>query len=659
MSKILLCCSLIVVVLAGTAIGATEETKQTAIDNGLAWLAATQVVAGPEGYWPYANDGTLAATASAALAFIEEGYLPGDGSMYDAVITRAVTYIFNRAAIDGRFGVEYTDYQRYAEDYDNDGVYDDGNNQAIYFEPGAATRRVYTTGLCAPVIYALGEAIGRNTVINIGSAAVNGRTYAQVMQDLVDWFSWGQVEPDRGNWRGGWRYDANYTESDNSTAQWGSLPLLYAADWGLGVPQYVFNELNLWINYIQNANGGSGYDHPSTYVNVAKTGGLLLELAAVGAPVGDTRVQRALTFINSRWMWTPSSTWYGNLNHAYAMWAVYKGLQVYGLLGTTACGPVNIFTGSGMPAAPVGFPICFDAVPSASAPGDWYSHYCEYLCNIQHPDGSWSGYDYWTGALATGWYINILNAVPVPTTTTVVFDIKPTSCPNPFNTKMYKTPPDVMTKKGGVLPVAILGTATFDVTQIDVSTITLLGVRPLRHGYEDVSAPYMGNDDCGCAEDGPDGYMDLTLKFNASAIAEAIGPSYDGEMRELKIEGVLLNDMDFEGFDCVRIGSKTPPPPTPMEEEPDATSDQVVLGAAIPNPFNPVTRISFFVPTEGFVELDVFDVRGALVERLVARVVGAGDHLVEWDANSAPSGVYFYRIQAGNYTETRKMILLK
>ncbi|MHC4273783.1 MAG: hypothetical protein ACYSUR_08950, partial [Planctomycetota bacterium] len=65
-------------VVGATAMAATEETKRAAINDGLVWLIGQQVVSGDEGYWPYANNGTLAATATAALAFIEEGFLPGE-----------------------------------------------------------------------------------------------------------------------------------------------------------------------------------------------------------------------------------------------------------------------------------------------------------------------------------------------------------------------------------------------------------------------------------------------------------------------------------------------------------------------------------------------------------------------------------------------------
>ncbi|MCK4415022.1 MAG: hypothetical protein KAY32_15930, partial [Candidatus Eisenbacteria sp.] len=416
--KHLLSVAFVALLLTTSAMAATEETKEQAIQDGLAWIASTQSVSGSEGWWSYSNDGTLAATGAAALAFVEEGHWHPDSAYYVQTM-RALTYMFNRALVDSRFGVETAVSQRYAEDYNNDGDYtnDGGNDQAIYFEPGNSDRRVYTTGICVPVVFALGEALGPDTVIGMGSPAVSGMTYRELMQDLVDWFCWGQVEPDRGNYRGGWRYDANYPTADNSTAQWGALPMLYGEGWGMTVPPYVKTELDLWVTYIQNANGGSGYDSPSSYVNVSKTGGLLLEFAALGRGLGDSNVQAALAFIDSRWNTTPSSDWYGNLNHPYAMWAVYKALSVYGLTDYIQSGCptlVDILVGIDMPAAPGGFTIGFDCDPHVSAAGDWFSHYCDYLVGIQNANGSWNGYSYWTGAMATGWYVNIINATGVP-----------------------------------------------------------------------------------------------------------------------------------------------------------------------------------------------------------------------------------------------------
>lgn len=674
MKRIALLGLMLSLLLAQGVMAATEETKQQAIDDGLAWLAATQTISGAEGYWYNANNGTLAATASAALAFIEEGYLPGDASMYDAVVTRAVTYIFNRATVDNRFGVEYS-YERYAEDYDNDGVYNDGNDEAIFFNPGNPARNVYTTGLVAPVVYALGEALGTGTVVGIGSTAVSTKTYAQAMQDIVDWFSWAQVEPSRGIYRGGWRYDANYPNSDNSTAQWGSLPLLYAAAWGLGTPDYVFSELELWVNHVQNANGGSGYTGPNDYVNVAKTGGLLLELAAIGAPMSDTRVQDAIAFINSNWNAGPSGIWYGNFNHPYAMWAVYKGLQVYNMLVPRDCGGFDIAVGNGIANATGGISICSDASPQSSAGDDWYSHYCDYLCTIQNANGSWGGYYHWVGALATGWYINILNAVEVPPPPRVTLDIKPTSCPNPLNTGSM-----------GVNPVALVAEPGFDIMTIDPSTILLEGVAPLMYAYEDVATPFHG-ELCDCHELGPDGVMDMTIKFkNQDIVAVLIAmadnnlvakrkavkgrPGVDGAMEvgprefvELTLTAETYDGTPIEVSDCVRVMWKVHGAPDGPEVT-DKPDDPIVLAGLGVELKDGASRIWYTVPQPTHVSIAVYDVAGRRVRTLVNGVTPAGTHKVVWDGRNdsgfrVASGIYFCNMSALGFEKAAKLIIVE
>jgi len=83
------------------------------------------------------------------------------------------------------------------------------------------------------------------------------------------------------------------------------------------------------------------------------------------------------------------------------------------------------------------------------------------------------------------------------------------------------------------------------------------------------------------------------------------------------------------------------------------------LSQNYPNPFNPSTTISFNLPSKSFVSLKVFDALGREVSILVSKELTAGSYSQQWNAENLPSGVYFYRLQAGNYSETRKLILLK
>ena len=130
----------------------------------------------------------------------------------------------------------------------------------------------------------------------------------------------------------------------------------------------------------------------------------------------------------------------------------------------------------------------------------------------------------------------------------VYVDIKPTSCPNPLNVKSK-----------GVLPVAILGSEDFDVNTIDIASVRLDGVAPVRSSYEDVAAPLADSDECECTTEGPDGYLDLTLKFKTQEIVEAIGEVNHGDVLPMMLTGVLSDETPIEGADCIVIRGKHKP----------------------------------------------------------------------------------------------------
>jgi hypothetical protein len=81
-----------------------------------------------------------------------------------------------------------------------------------------------------------------------------------------------------------------------------------------------------------------------------------------------------------------------------------------------------------------------------------------------------------------------------------------------------------------------------------------------------------------------------------------------------------------------------------------------------PNPFNPVTKIKFDVPsveTHCHASLQIYDMLGREVATLVNQELKPGTYEVEWDAANYPSGTYYYKLTSGDYTETKKMVLLK
>jgi hypothetical protein len=78
-----------------------------------------------------------------------------------------------------------------------------------------------------------------------------------------------------------------------------------------------------------------------------------------------------------------------------------------------------------------------------------------------------------------------------------------------------------------------------------------------------------------------------------------------------------------------------------------------------PNPLNPTTIISYQLPVNSFVTLNVYDVIGREVRTLVNGPKASGSYTIQFDGSDLPSGVYFYRLRAGDFTSVKKLILLK
>jgi len=232
---------------------------------------------------------------------------------------------------------------------------------------------------------------GSNTpdrVVTTGSQ--NGRTYEDVMIDTVDYVAFGQN--DVGTGTGGWRYNANYGDSDNSVSQWPVLGLIAAEQWGIIAPAFVKDDLNIWIDYIQNdVSGGSGYDSPTYWVNVAKTGALLIEQYYVGDTKETPRVIAAANYINTNWA-------VDNKGDYYAMYGVFKGLELLDI-GT---------------------------IPLPDGTFEWHDDYTDYLVSNQHSDGNWPTGGYGSLVLSTDWAILILQGTVFPIEITV--DVMDSDC---------------------------------------------------------------------------------------------------------------------------------------------------------------------------------------------------------------------------------------
>jgi hypothetical protein len=92
---------------------------------------------------------------------------------------------------------------------------------------------------------------------------------------------------------------------------------------------------------------------------------------------------------------------------------------------------------------------------------------------------------------------------------------------------------------------------------------------------------------------------------------------------------------------------------------PGALPNEFALYQNHPNPFNPVTTVRYALPKTGVVKLGVFSMLGQQVTQLVNGEVEAGYHEVKFDASGLSSGVYLYRMQAGDFVQTRKLLLIR
>jgi len=99
--------------------------------------------------------------------------------------------------------------------------------------------------------------------------------------------------------------------------------------------------------------------------------------------------------------------------------------------------------------------------------------------------------------------------------------------------------------------------------------------------------------------------------------------------------------------------------PASVSAKDKRTPTSFVLSQNYPNPFNPSTNISFSIPSRSFVTLKIYDMLGREVTTIVSEEMSAGSYSRQWNATDIPSGVYFYRLQAGNFNQTKKLILLK
>jgi hypothetical protein len=110
---------------------------------------------------------------------------------------------------------------------------------------------------------------------------------------------------------------------------------------------------------------------------------------------------------------------------------------------------------------------------------------------------------------------------------------------------------------------------------------------------------------------------------------------------------------------AVNIVEEIVPQGTAGVNDESETPKEFSLAQNYPNPFNPITTFRYSIPTESKVIINVYDMLGNEIETLINEEKSAGTYEITWYAENLPSGVYFYQLKAGSFTESKKMILMK
>jgi len=484
----------------------TEEIDQ-AISDGLAWLVSKQ---SPDGYFGQGYDYALTAKTSFAVLKLEEyafenGYeSPFDpGYKYAQNVTDGLNYIFSRAVLMD--------------------TNEDGTDDALFF----GDHLVYETSIA---MMAIGTSEAPDRTVPALGMPIDGWTYKKVEQYALNYLIYTQQT------NGGWGYHHGMMWSDNSNTGYAVLGLMYAQNkFGLAIPEAVINSINNWVDYIQcDDNGGSGYESPCNWVNILKTGNLLYEMAIVGDTADSARAKVAFSYIENHWSdanWDPG--WMGP-NWGGESWPDFQA--TYTMMKGFEAMDIKEINVSGTKI-------------------DWYDQVSTVIVNSQNTDGSWNHTSWGDKLLSTEWALLTLEKTVEIPVIDVSVDINPGSCPNPLNLK-----------EKGVLPVAILGTAEFNVTDIDPMSLKMSRegvegavVPSIRWSYEDAATPFEG-ELCNCHNLKGDGYSDLTLKFDAQAL---VGTLELGKVAGTTVPLILTGNLKEEyggtsikGQDCIRVSKK-------------------------------------------------------------------------------------------------------
>lgn len=320
-----------------------SDRSNIAIEKALVYLYNSQVALNSDkSYWySSTSDYGFGTTGASVLAFEEQGHLPGNDPV-EWIYTETVQKGLNQLLSIGA-GTNYGAYQNIADHSDGIAVRDvdeNDNGKGIYLWNGGHGTYVNSFAGMAVIFAHRNAAAAQATIIPSGPFAT--KSYYDVVTDLLDTFKWCMGD---GAYRGGYVYSvtvASETRYDGSSQQWPVLCYKAAQDrLKINPPSWYLDNVVYGFKQMQNANGGVGYSANNSWVNTAKTGGLLTAMAFAGRHQGTTEVDNAVTYLQTYWdanrsgSSTENAGWAGNW---YAMYGIKKGLTLQNMTHLTVGG---------------------------------------------------------------------------------------------------------------------------------------------------------------------------------------------------------------------------------------------------------------------------------------------------------------------------------
>ena len=159
------------------------------------------------------------------------------------------------------------------------------------------------------------------------------------------------------------------------------------------------------------------------------------------------------------------------------------------------------------------------------------------------------------------------------------------------------------------------------------------------------------------------GYNSTPVMTTVAATAQFLAPAPGDWATKLYQMPIGTNQVRFVAKSAfgnnLYIDDVTSGPATGTGSPISLVPDKYSLSQNYPNPFNPTTKINFTIPKQGLVTLKIFDVTGREVAQLINEVTAAGYHSIDFNASNFASGVYFYKLEAADFSDVKRMMLIK